>query len=202
MGIRELARALRVSPSLVSQLAKRGMPIESVAAAQEWRLRCTRQRSPNARASIQIDFASAAAEDHRKAAAVADTPEELSATLSRLRQTERAISATLVRLLKEDKVAEAVVLRKEHAGVVRSLFDAESKMLRLNEARGRLISVDTALNMISEALAAPVITLRRLPDLARDPEERRRLETFLNAVLHEIQNGAEIGLKRSAAVAR
>ena len=198
MGIRELARAMNLSAGRISQLAKRGMPTESVAAAQEWRLRCTRRRSPNARQVIPIDFANAAAADQRRASEGREDPEELSATLGRLRQTERAISITLTRLLKEDKVSEAVILRKEHSGVVRSLFDAESKMLKLNEARGKVISVDRALSMVNEAMQSAILVLRRLPELGRSEEERRRLETFLAGVLEEIKAGAVRGLERSA----
>jgi hypothetical protein len=61
-----------------------------------------------------------------------------------------------------------------------------------------LISVDKALGLINEAMQSAIVVLRRLPEMGRNPEERRRLEAFLNGVLSEIKRGAADSLKNAA----
>jgi hypothetical protein len=41
--------------------------------------------------------------------------------------------------------------------------------------------------MIGGAMRAGIAVVRRLSDLARDPDERRRLEEFMNSVLKEFE---------------
>lgn len=96
-------------------------------------------------------------------------------------------------MLREGRVTEAQALRREHSSLIKSLFEASTKVIRVEEARGKLIRLDTALSMVSEALAAPIITLRRLPELAQNSEQRARLEAFMNGVLEEIKAGAVRG---------
>jgi hypothetical protein len=88
--------------------------------------------------------------------------EDLGATLERLRHLERATSQALERLLRQGKVAEAAVLRREHVATVKALFDAESKAIRIAETRGKLITVDRALAMISEKAPGEAWSERRL----------------------------------------
>jgi hypothetical protein len=78
------------------------------------------------------------------------------------------------------------------------LYAAEEKLIRIGESRGKLISIDRALGMINEALQSAILVLRRLPELARDPEQRLALEAFLNAVLEECKAGAIEGARKSA----
>ena len=80
----------------------------------------------------------------------------------------------------------------------KAVYDAELKEIKIKEVRGKLVSVDRALNLINEAMQSAVLVLRRLPELGRDPEERRRLEAFLNGVLAEIKSGAIEGFNRAA----
>jgi hypothetical protein len=44
-------------------------------------------------------------------------------------------------------------------------------------------------------MQSAIVVLRRLTEMGRDPEERRRLEAFLNGVLSEIKRGAADRLK-------
>ena len=83
----------------------------------------------------------------------------------------------------------------ERVAVIKAIYDAESKLIKIDEARGRLISVDRALSMINEAMQSAILVLRRLPEMGRTPEERARLEAFMNGVLAEIKAGAAAGLK-------
>ena len=189
MSIRSLARDLGISPTRVAQLIRRGMPTDPEQ-AKAWRMAYV--TPPNTARSSVIAMHEAASEG--------DELEDLGATLVRLRHVERTTAAALEDLLRAGKVAEVAALRREHVAVIKAIYDAESKRIKIDEARGKLISVDRALSMISEALAAPIILLRRLPELGHDEAERKRLEVFLNAVLNEIRDGAQRGLERSASV--
>jgi hypothetical protein len=100
-------------------------------------------------------------------------------------------------MLREGRVSEAQALRREHASMIKSLFDASAKLLKLEEARGKLVTLDRALAMISEALSEPVILLRQLPSLGRDEAERSKLQAFLNGILEAMTEGARRGLERS-----
>ena len=191
MTIRSLAKDLGISPTRVAQLIRKGMPAESAEAAQAWRT--TYVTAPTTAKSNVVAM--------HETVNDGDVPEDLGATLERLRHVERATSRALEELLRQGKVAEAAVLRREHVATVKALFDAETKAIKIAETRGRLISVDRALGMISEALTAPLIMLRRLPELGRDPEERKRLEAFLNAVLNEIKDGAQRSFNRTGCAA-
>jgi hypothetical protein len=186
MSIRSLAKALGISPTRVAQLMRKGMPSEPEA-ARSWRLQYV--PAPTTAKSNVVPMHQAVNEG--------EDLEDLGATLSRLRHVERSTAAALEGLLRQGKVAEVAALRREHVAVIKAIYDAESKRIKIDEARGKLISVDKALSMISEALAAPIIMLRRLPELGRDPEERKRLEVFLNAVLNEMRDGGQRGLERA-----
>jgi hypothetical protein len=192
MSIRLLAKALGISPTRVTQLMRKGMPTESVEAAQAWRT--TYVTAPTTAKSNVVAM--------HEAVNDGDVPEDLGATLERLRHVERATSQALERLLREGKVAEAAVLRGEHVATVKALFDAEAKAIRIAETRGKLITLDRALAMISESLSEPLIILRQLPRLAKDEAERARLQAFLNGVLEAMKEGARRGLERSAPSSR
>lgn len=182
MTVRALARVLEISPSLAHRLIRRGMPREAEA-AKEWRAQAIRSREkPEQHPSVLVEFGG----------------EELEEMVSHLRQLERALIQATARAYKEDRTAEAITLRREHVAAVKAIYDAESKLIKISEARAKLISMDRALSMINEAMQSAILVLRRLPELGRNPEERGRLEAFMNAVLTEIKAGAANGLKYAA----
>jgi len=187
MSIRALAAGLGISPTRVVQLRKKGMPTDSVESARAWRL--TYVAAPTTAKSNVVAL-------HEAVSAEAGH-EDFEATLSRLRHTERCTSQALERLLREGKVAEIAALRREHVGVVKALFDAETKAIRIAETRGKLITLDRALSMISEAFTEPLILLRQLPDLGRDTAERARLQTFVNGVLDAVKSAAHRSLEQT-----
>jgi hypothetical protein len=224
MSVRKLARLLGLSAAQTSTLLRRGMPNDPEK-AREWRILHVRPRARPERRVVNgicrdrrcdensgVALTTAPAEnpaviiddkssqepkliDFFGADGLSD--EGLEASLPRLRKLERSTASALERALASDNITAAVSLRREHVAVLRTLYNAEEKMLKIDEARGRLISVDKALGLISEALSAPLILLRRLPELGKDPEERKRLEAFLSAVLNEIKDGAQRGFNRS-----
>jgi hypothetical protein len=167
---------------------RKGMPTESVEAAQAWRTTYVTAPTTAKRNVVAM----------HEAVNDGDVPEDLGATLERLRHVERATSRVLEELLRQGKVAEAAVLRREHVATVKALFDAETKAIRIAEARGKLVTVDRALAMISESLAEPLVMLRQLPSLAKDAEERDKLQAFVNGILEAMKDGARKGWERSA----
>jgi hypothetical protein len=182
MSIRQLARGLGVSPSLIVRLLGRGMPRE-LEAAKEWRARSIRARETP---------------EHRPEVVVEMGGEDLEEMVTHLRQMERALAQAAQRAYKENRVPESIILRREHVQAIKAIYDAEAKLIKINEARAKLISVDRALSMINEAVQAAILVLRRLPEMGRDADERRRLEAFMNGVLAELKTGAADGLKHAA----
>ena len=216
MGIRELARQLGLSPARICQLAKAGMPTDSDAAAREWRLQYVAPRPPKPRhRSTYIDAHPASdvdATDHPQSIGSSDQhasdertivpmpfPDgdgDLDATLKRLHHLERVTATTLERLLSESRVSEAAALRREYSQVLKSVYDCEVKKLKFDEARGRLVTIDTAWSIIAGATQEALLLLRQLPGLAKTPEERGKLETFLAAVLNAFKDGATEGMRK------
>jgi hypothetical protein len=187
MSIRSLAKDLGISPTRVAQLAKKGMPTRSLAEAQSWRTQYIRPPT-TAKSNVVALYEVAGGIDD----------DDLSSTLQRLRHVERSTATALEGLLRAGKIAEAAALRREHVAVIKAIYDAEIKSIKIAEIRGQLISVDRALAMINEAMQSAILVLRRLPEMGRDPAERARLEAFMNGVLAEIKTGAADGLKRTA----
>ena len=103
------------------------------------------------------------------------------------------MALTTERLLKESRIAEAIALRHQHAAAIKALFDADVKALALAEQRGTLIRLEVAEAMIVSALQEPVIMLRQLPNLGRDPAEREKLTGFMNGVLDEFYGAVSAG---------
>lgn len=227
MSVRKLTRALGLSASQTSELLRRGMPNEPEKAQEwrllyvRPRARpqrraekplcrdiARRRRDSNPVAARQASADEQAGEpmddDHTQAPKVIDffgadglSGEELEDTIPRLRRLEKATALALERALKADNLTAAVALRREYCTALRTLYNAEEKLIKINVSRGKYVTVERALNMIDESLKAPILMLRRLPDLGRDSEERAKLEAFLNAVLNEMKAGAERGLNRT-----
>ena len=209
LSIRALAKALGLDHRGVSRDVRRGMP-RDIQGALQWRLAYVRPQKGTRRPSL--DEARARVEppspkvvvafDYANAPASDESDEDLAVCISRLRRLERTCAQSLERCLREGRIAESQALRREHSTLVKNIFDTSSKLLRLQVDSGKLVTLDTALRMISDSLAPVIIQLRRLPDLARDPADRPRFEAFLNAVLNEMKDGAEASLKGSGVLAR
>jgi hypothetical protein len=103
MGIRELARKLEVSPTLISRLVKRGMPIDSEEAARAWRQQYVKARKEVGPPTVvPIDIREAKTDGLNSQGV-----QNLDAILERLRQQKRTIAEALQALLKEGRLSEA-----------------------------------------------------------------------------------------------
>jgi hypothetical protein len=167
--------------------------------AKEWRARYVRPRAKPQRGHAPGQEDKATCSDPVRTSKVVDFfrvdqpgSEELEDSIPRLRRLrEKATALALERALKENDVAASVALRREHCTALRTLYGAEEKLIKINVSRGKYVTVDMALSMIDAALKEAILTLRRLPELARDGEERPRLEAFMNGVLDAIRSGAQ-----------
>ena len=187
LTIRQWASELGVSTGTVANLRREGMPGD-LAEAKRW-LELRNANKRRQRFLHRDDVAPAAGEVEA---------EGLEGTVTRLRGLERDLANAASRAFKAGQIPESITLRREHVAAIKAIYDAESKLIKINETRGRLVSVDRALNLINDAMQSAILVLRRLPELGRDPEERRRLEAFLNGVLAEIKSGAVEGFNRAA----
>ena len=210
MSVRELGRRLGISASLVSRLVRKGMPMEEDG-ARAWRLTYVRSRQRSGENSPPPTDSSKAkapvsGENSPREAKIIDFEDPsvsggLDATLTRLRELECVTSQRLKRLLKHGAISEVIALRQQHAAMIRHLFDAEAKALKLREEREELISVERALGMINSSFSELLIVLRRLPDLAKSPEQKSALESFLAGCLGAMKRGAENGFQKSGTAA-
>jgi hypothetical protein len=185
-------------------MAKAGMPMGDPAKAREWRALYVR---PMRRPELgQVVHDNDNDRDHgrdQRAPNIVDLyateagEGQLEDTIPRLRRLEKATALALERAIRDDNITAAVALRREHCTALRTLYASEEKLIKINESRGRLVTVDRTLGMINESLQEVLLTVRRLPDLGRDEVEKGRLTAFLNGVLDAVRRGAEEGLKRS-----
>lgn len=98
MGTTELAEALGVSKALVSQLAKRGMPLTSAAAAQAWREEHSKPKKWKSKAALTTESTQPAEKPQSKHTASQDitAADDPQTSLDRARAAEREAFAALV----------------------------------------------------------------------------------------------------------
>jgi hypothetical protein len=180
MTIRELAAALGVSNGSVVNWKRQGMP-DGIEEARAWVKHRGRRRGDPPAATVPIE--------------VPAGEYNLADTVPRLRMLEENIAKASAQAYREGKLSEAISLRREHVSAIRAVYEAESKLVKIQEMRGKLIPVEKALAIVNNAIQSGIVVLRRLPELGKTPEERRRLEAFLNAVLTELKDGAAAGAK-------
>jgi hypothetical protein len=178
MSIRSLAKALGISPTRVAQLIRRGMPTDPEQ-AKAWRMSYVAP-PPSATANVVAMDARDTCSDEG----------DLSATLARLGRIEAMTAATLEALLAERRLPEAAIVRREYSAVAKSLYDARSKQLKFDQERGKLVTLDRALTLISDSLAEGLIMLRQIPGYARDEAQKLQLKAAVNDCLQAFKEGA------------
>jgi hypothetical protein len=113
--------ALGVSVGTVINLRREGMPAD-LADAKAWYA---------TRAGAKRRFKMPTAVDPADIEA-----EDLEDSLPRIRRLEKALALAAERAFKAEKIPEAISLRREHVAAIKILYDAESKLIKINEARG------------------------------------------------------------------
>jgi hypothetical protein len=217
ISYRNLAQVLGCSYGTVVNRVRAGMPPHDTAAARAWCANLParkkfKRRIPEAGRHVNGDAPANGHPSKRRDVttfAAIDTSgidiagETLASTIPRLRSIERAIHDALTRSINKDPCTyEAGLLRLEHLKSIRALYDYEAKLIRIDAAREKLISIDRVHSMISGALRVGAAVMGRLPELGVDEDDRRRLEEFATAVLKEFEfsgaglNGVGIGGRR------
>ena len=82
-------------------------------------------------------------------------------------------------------------LRKEQKQAVTVLAKSENDLVKLQKARGQLISIDDAKALISKSLACAITGLKKFPQSGQTPEEQQRLSAIADGVLAEIFRTAQ-----------
>jgi hypothetical protein len=182
--LKQLAAGLGVSLGTAWNLKRDGIPTDDLERARAWHaLRKEQRRAKKVEGEPTLEVS------------VDDEPDSLEAMLPRIRGLANGLAIAAEQAFREHKLSEAISLRREHVSAIRTLYEAESKLIKIQESRGKLIPVEKALAIVNNAIQSGIVVLRRLPELGKTPEERRRLEAFLNAVLTELKDGAAAGAK-------
>ena len=69
------------------------------------------------------------------------------------------------------------------------LYDCQAKLIKIEAAREKLVSLDRLDAMIAGGIAGAIAIMKRLPQLGRNPKERRRLSEFAEAAIREFESG-------------
>lgn len=180
MTRQQLQDALGFQKAYTNKLIGKGMPTDSVEDARKWleghqvrgKPGVRSKSSPKAAAAVLPVDRSSTSVDALKGLqanerAVAESINKLTAELE-----ATPISETASRTKLSNQLAD---LRKEQKLVVSALVKAERDLVKLQEDRGQLISIDDAKALISKALASAITALKRIPQSGQTPDEQNRL---------------------------
>jgi len=85
-----------------------------------------------------------------------------------LRQIEKRLGVTVQKVAAEGHSAELWQLQRDHITAAKALSDSEIRVMRLQQKRGQLITIDEAKAMITKTLTLVLVELQKLVDQARD----------------------------------
>lgn len=175
------------------------MPNTSIEDARNW-MNANKSRTPHNLKKIESEL-------QRPLVEIPLEGDDLEVSVKRLRLAERTIYAEIeawLRLLGELEASRArasdgnlsdldrkitvvhhkiEVLRREQRQAVTILLDAEAAVVRLGKARGSLISLDDAKDMLTKEWLPIIVEIRRLPEMAENDRERQRLSAKSEAML-------------------
>src|SRR6266481_998444 len=171
----QIARELGISGQTIGVWKREGCPTSSVGAALEW-ARDNRPHFGKRQAASQEEIP-------RPLPVVLPPDESVYDVVARLRENERAIAGEVASWLNlSAKLAEdrgktggkealeldrkisvighrVAVLRKEQRAAVQALLDGESAIIKLEKARGALITLDGAKELVSSAVLPIIIAI-------------------------------------------
>ncbi len=203
----ELGRRLGVTGVTIGYWRKEGCPNTSVTAARAW-MENNKPRIGRHQAPLQDELP--------RPPIVLPSEEDPYALVQRLRDSEKAISGeidgwlsvTLPGLVAErDERKIAIVnhrisaLRKEQRTAIAALLAAERDIVKLEYSRGKLISLDSARDLVSSAILPIIIAVRRMPESGEDDREKTRLRALSESLLAVAREAARefVQIKLAAA---
>ena len=194
-----LSKALDVSHTAVRKWRKKGMPNVSISAAKEW----VAANKPKIGQRTQPTH-----EELTMPLVSLPEDEDPQAVVQRLRTAEKTIAGSInawVDVALPEALAERSkakgkalieaerkvtiinhkieVLRREQRQAVSALLDAEGDVVKLERARGKLLTLDEAKEMATKCLLPIAIEIRKLPDMAESDRERSRLAAKAESLL-------------------
>jgi hypothetical protein len=194
MTRQQLQDALGFQKAYTNKLIGKGMPTTSVEDARKWLEEHQVRGKPGVRSKGAP----------RTAALVlpVEGDSTLADAVSRLQGSERAVSARINEVTAElQKISDndeqkklsnqLADLRGEQKQIVTALAKAENDLVKLQKARGQLISIDDAKALVSKALASAITALKRIPQSGQNPDEQNRLAGIVDAGLAEIYRTAQ-----------
>jgi len=113
--------------------------------------------------------------------------ETLEESIERLRQIEKSLGVAVQKAAAEGHSPELRQLQRDHINAVKALSDSEIRVMRLQQKRGELITVDEAKAMITKTLTPILVELRKLVDQARDDAEKVLLSAITERMLAKIR---------------
>ena len=213
----ELGRRLGVTGVTIGYWRKEGCPNTSVTAARAW-MENNKPRIGRHQAPLQDELP--------RPPIVLPSEEDPYALVQRLRDSEKAISGeidgwlsvTLPGLVAERDKAKGKVLiaterkiaivnhrisalRKEQRTAIAALLAAERDIVKLEYSRGKLISLDSARDLVSSAILPIIIAVRRMPESGEDDREKTRLRALSESLLAVAREAARefVQIKLAAA---
>jgi hypothetical protein len=209
----KLGKALSRSKPTIGRWRKAGMPNTSVEGAREWASTNRPHRGPPTPQQEALESPTI----------VLPEDEDAYATVRRLRLAEREIAGaiegwctiSLPKVTEERnaaKTAKAVLeaerritqvqnkiegLRKEQRVAIKALLEAEQHLVKLEKARGKLVTLDEAKDLITKSLTPVLIAIRKLPDSAQSQEERSRFAAIAESLLSVIRESATAAVSKT-----
>ena len=187
---RDLAKQLGLHESRVAQMAKRGMPTDSVEAARAWRLQ--NQQRPNKKKPniARVEVPTIPDKDH---------DESDDSYLIRVRNLEQSIYKSLVKALASDPES-VLFLQQWHTRACTARNSVEEAMLEVETKRGTLMDKATALQILTETIGAILLQTDSIPKLyaAKFPGlEPEITEPILQEISNDIRRKTEAWIRQN-----
>lgn len=167
----EISAALGLAKGTVSKLVKRGMPLDSVEAAQAWRASHSSEGAGHKSHSYSAaDSARALAAPLAPSAALASAPDDSAGTLSRMRDVEQRAYAQIDAALKKAKDSELAADYAALQPLIRSYNQAATNSLAAAAAwekhcrsAGDVAPIEHLENVLATVLEPLVAQLSNFP---------------------------------------
>src|SRR5258708_4379557 len=204
----EIAKALGVTQPTIHTWRQAGMPTASVEAARQWR-ETHRPHKGSVTPPVQEVLQAPSFE-----LAVGNNPYDV---VNRLQTFERTVSGQIEAwvnvslpqaraardnakgrkaLLEAERTLSLIqgkieFLRREHRDASKALLNAERSVRKLEQERGRLITVDAYKDKITKVLAPILIEIRKLPDAAENEDEKVKFSAIATRLLGIMRESAQ-----------
>lgn len=194
-----MAEALRLDKGTISRLVRRGMPLDSVEAAQSWRVANSsegvghKSQSDSLTESVRsLDLS-----PRRPGGAFETAPDDPAGTLARMRETEQRVYALIDAALMKAKESQLADDYAAIPGLIRSYNQAGANSLaaasaweRHCRASGEVAPVEHLRNVLDSRLEPLAVALRNFPRIVAplaNPQNPSVAEHAIASALEALQ---------------